>query len=62
MVTYFITGSRALEKKGMFTKKCVYVGVGGHSVSWFLRSIFALKWLKCVWLGGRPFFQADLLH
>lgn len=40
---------------------CVWEGAA-QSVSLFLRSIFALKWFKCMWLGGCPFFQADLLH
>lgn len=37
-------------------------GGAAQSVSLFLRSIFALKWFKCMWLGGCPFSQADLLH
>lgn len=49
----------------MFIKKrsvCVWWVGAAQSVSLFLRSIFALKWFKCMWLGGCPFFQADLLH
>lgn len=55
------------RKESMFIKKrsvcvCVWWVGAAQSVPLFLRSIFALKWFKCMWLGGCPFFQADLLH
>lgn len=60
LVICFIMGSTAPEKKAHPLKK--KKKNAAHPVSMLLGSIFALKWFKCMWLWGCPFFQPDLLH
>lgn len=60
MVIYFIMGGRSPEENMPVKKK--KKKDAAQPVSMLFRSIFALKWFKCMWLWGCLFFQPDLLH